>query len=160
MRRPAAGRGPSFDLAGVTPFRVSVLANRLTLWAARVYNREFGVGVLEWRVMAALAELGPATASEVAALTVLDKSNVSRTAGQLLARGLVERSGHPGDGRKRILALTGEGRALHARVAGRSRGRERRLFEGWSAAERSAFLTLLARFDARAAELLDETEAP
>lgn len=155
-REPAARDGPR-GLGGVAAFRLSVLSNRLTLWAARTYGREFGIGVLEWRVLAALALLGSATAREVADLTVLDKSNVSRAVRRLLDRGFVERAGHPADGRMRILSLTPAGRALHDRVAVRSRERERRLFEGWDERDRERFRALVARVDARAAELLDET---
>ena len=154
-RKPAAGGEPR-DLVDVTAFRLSVLSNRLTLWAARTYGREFGIGVLEWRVLAALALLGPATASEIVGLTVLDKSGVSRAVRRLVRRGFAERAGHPADGRMKILSLTPPGRALHARVALRSRERERRLFEGWNEAARERFRALVARADARAGELLAE----
>lgn len=155
-RRPPAGTG-RYDLGGITGFRISLLSNRLTLWAARVYGREFGVSVLEWRVMASLGLLGRATASEIAGLTVLDKSNVSRTVRRLLERGLVERAGHPDDSRKKVLSLTPEGRGLHERIAKRSQERETRLFEEWSDRDRETFLSLAKRLDARATELLETT---
>ena len=155
--------GPStgterYDLRGITGFRISRLSNRLTLWAARVYGREFGVSVLEWRVTASLGLLGQATASEIAGLTVLDKSNVSRTVRRLLKRGVVERIDHPDDSRKKVLSLTPEGRALHKRIAQRSQERETRLFEGWSGADRKKFLSLVERLDARATEFVETTQ--
>ena len=155
-RRPPAGTG-RYDLGGITGFRISLLSNRLTLWAARAYGREFGVSVLEWRITASLGLLGRATASEIADLAVLDKSNVSRTVRRLLERGFVERSDHPDDSRKKVLSLTREGRAMHERVAKRSQERETLLFEGWSDRDRETFLALAKRLDARATELLETT---
>ena len=147
-----------YDLAQVTAYRLAVLSNRLTLWSARVYRREFGASVLEWRVLSILAQLGPAMARDVAEFSVLDKSNVSRAVRRLAARGLVAQSSHPADGRSRILTLTGEGRALHGRIAARSRDREEALFEDFSADERRTLSALLDRLDARARALLAATE--
>ncbi len=156
-REPSTGIEP-YNLGGITGFRISRLSNRLMLWAARVYGREFGVSVLEWRITASLGLLGQATASEIADLAVLDKSNVSRTVHRLLERGFVERSDHPDDSRKKVLSLTPEGRALHERIARRSQERETLLFEGWSEADRGKFLSLAERLDARATELVERTQ--
>ena len=147
-----------YDLARVTAYRLSALSNRLTLWSARVYRREFGTGVLEWRVLAILAELGPAMARDVAEFWVLDKSNVSRAVRRLTARGMIEQTSHPVDGRSRILTLTGRGRALHRRIAARSREREEALFKGFSTSERKKLATLLDRLDERARTLLTATD--
>ena len=152
------GDGDGYDLTRVTAYRLSALSNRLTLWSARVYRREFGTSVLEWRVLANLATLGPVTARDVAEFSVLDKSNVSRAVRRLTARGLVAQTGHPADGRSRILTLTGEGKALHRRIAARSREREEALFEGFSTAEREQLAALLDGLDARARALLAGTE--
>ncbi|MDE0057997.1 MAG: MarR family transcriptional regulator [Defluviicoccus sp.] len=147
-----------YDLTRVTAYRLAVLSNRLTLWSARVYRREFGTSVLEWRVLSILAVLGPAMARDVAEFSVLDKSNVSRAVGRLTARGLVRQTSHPEDGRSRILTLTGEGKALHRRIGARSRERQEALFEGFSAAEREQLAALLDRLDARARALLAATD--
>ncbi len=149
---------PGYDLTRVTAYRLAVLSNRLTLWSARVYRREFGTSVLEWRVLSILAALGPVMARDVAEFSVLDKSNVSRAVRRLTARGLVRQASHPDDGRSRILTLTGEGRALHRRIAARSREREEALFEDFGAAERERLATLLDGLDARARVLLAATE--
>lgn len=150
---------PGYDLARVTAYRLAVLSNRLTLWSARVYRREFGISVLEWRVLAILAELGPSLARDIAEFSVLDKSNVSRAVSRLTARGLVEQAGHPVDGRSRILTLTAKGKALHRRIAARSRQREDALFEGFSPVERSDLAALLERLDRSARALLRTTES-
>ena len=149
---------PAYDLARVTAYRLAVLSNRLTLWSARVYGREFGISVLEWRVLAILAALGPAVARDVAEFSVLDKSNVSRAVRRLTARGLVRQTDHPGDGRSRILTLTRAGTALYRKIAARSLAREEALFEGFTASERSQLAALLERLDGHARALLAATE--
>ncbi len=148
----------AYDLTRVTAFRLAALSNRLTLWASRVYGREFGVSVLEWRVLAALRSLGTVTARDIAEFTVLDKSNVSRAVHRLTARGLIERGDHPADGRSKVLSLTRNGTTLHDRIAVRSKQREEQMFHGFSASERKTFIALLDRFDARAETLLTTTE--
>ncbi len=147
-----------FDINRITGYRLSALSNRLTLWSARVYRREFGVSSLEWRVLASLAALGPVTARDVAEFAVLDKSNVSRAVHRLTRRRFVEQSGHPVDGRSRILTLTREGRTLHGKISARSRRREEDLFRDFTESERESFAAFLTRLDQRARVLLRATE--
>ncbi|MDE0333965.1 MAG: MarR family transcriptional regulator [Defluviicoccus sp.] len=147
-----------FDLSRIAGYRLSALSNRLTLWSARVYRREFGVSSLEWRVLASLAALGPVTARDVAEFAVLDKSNVSRAVHRLTHRGFIERCGHPVDGRSRILTLTKEGRILHGKISAHSRQRDKELFRGFTESERESFAAFLTRLDERARLLLRATE--
>ena len=147
-----------FDLNRIAGYRLSALSNRLTLWSARVYRREFGMSSLEWRVLASLAALGPVTARDVAEFAVLDKSNVSRAVHRLTHRGCIEQSGHPVDGRSRILTLTEEGRMLHGKISAHSRQRDKDLFRGFTESERESFATFLTRLDERARLLLRATE--
>lgn len=147
-----------FDINLITGYRLSALSNRLTLWSARVYRREFGVSSLEWRVLASLAALGPVTARDVAEFAVLDKSNVSRAVHRLTRRGFVEQSGHPVDRRSRILTLTREGRTLHGNISAHSGKREEDLFRDFTEAERESFAAFLTRLDERARVLLRATE--
>ena len=147
-----------FDINRITGYRLSALSNRLTLWSARVYRREFGVSSLEWRVLASLAALDPVTARDVAEFAVLDKSNVSRAVHRLTRRGFVEQSGHPVDGRSRILTLTREGRTLHGKISAHSRRREEDLFRDFTKSERESFAAFLSRLDERARVLLRATE--
>ncbi len=159
MTNPRRAPDPlRFDLNRITGYRLSTLSNRLTLWSARVYRREFGVGSLEWRVLASLAALGPVSARDVAEFAVLDKSNVSRAVHRLTERRLVERSDHPVDGRSRILTLTREGRRLHRKISAHSRQREEDLFRDFTETERESFAAFLTRLDERARVLLRATE--
>ena len=159
MTNPRRAPDPlRFDLNRITGYRLSTLSNRLTLWSARVYRREFGVGSLEWRVLASLAALGPVSARDVAEFAVLDKSNVSRAVHRLTERRLVERSDHPVDGRSRILTLTREGRRLHGKISAHSRRREEDLFRDFTETERESFAAFLTRLDERARVLLRATE--
>jgi len=66
---------------------------------------------------------------EISRLTTLDKMNVSRALQALEARGILRRAQDPNDGRKRIVMLTTQGRALspdHSVGAGEGGGAARR----------------------------------
>jgi MarR family transcriptional regulator, organic hydroperoxide resistance regulator len=58
----------------------------------------------------------PRTMSEIAAFLRCDNSNVTGIVDGLEARGLAERTASPGDRRVKLIALTTEGRRLHARL--------------------------------------------
>jgi DNA-binding MarR family transcriptional regulator len=58
----------------------------------------------------------PRTMSEIATFLRCDNSNVTGIVDGLEARGLAERTASPGDRRVKLIALTGEGRRLRARL--------------------------------------------
>jgi DNA-binding MarR family transcriptional regulator len=72
----------------------------------------FAVGQV--RVMRALFESGPLSASEVGETLRLSPSSVTQIAGRLIKSGLVEKQHDPRDGRLRMLSLTSEGRTQMA----------------------------------------------
>lgn len=58
----------------------------------------------------------PRTMSEIAGFLRCDNSNVTGIVDGLETRGLAERTASPGDRRVKLIALTGEGRRLRARL--------------------------------------------
>jgi DNA-binding MarR family transcriptional regulator len=82
------------------------------------------VPVSEAHALAELARDGGLTQRDLAARLRLEKSTVSRLAGQLVARGWAERERHPTDGRAVLLRLTESGE----RVAGEIEEARRRRF--------------------------------
>jgi len=89
----------------------------------------------------------PRTMSEVATYLRCDNSNVTGIVDGLEARGLAERTPSPGDRRVKLIALTGEGRRLRARLM-----REARKPPAWlerlSPADQRALRDLLERASA------------
>src|SRR5229473_1961263 len=112
----ASAVGLPFELDHFLPFRLSVLANRVTRAVARVYSRRFQLSAPEWRTMAVLGRFGPMTANSVVERTAMDKVRVSRAVARLLARNRVSRRTDPDDRRRAILDLTPEGRMIYGKV--------------------------------------------
>lgn len=151
-----------FLLEGFLPYQLSVAANRISRLFARRYSREFGLSIAEWRVMAVVGRFGAITASVVAERTEMDKVKVSRAAAGLLAAGLLAQAPDPGDGRARLLRLTGRGREVHRAIVARARRLAEELAEGVDAEALAALQSALGRISAHARELeaADGGEAP
>lgn len=140
-----AADGPVLDLARYAPALLTFLANKLSRGASTLYRRHFGVGIIDWRIMALLAIEPRIPASRICKVIGLDKGPVSRSVAFLVARGLATTEGDDGDARRRIIALTPEGRALHDRILAVALERERRLLACLEPAEVKVLLGLLNR---------------
>ena len=142
---------PRLDPERHAAFQIVALANRISSSASRIYLRDFGVGVMEWRVLA-LAALRPAiSAAEISQMSGVDKSPVSRAIQTLVGRGLMQARGDAGDNRRILLSLTASGEALHDRIIEVSLERDDQLLAGLSAAERAALFGLFRRLAANLA---------
>jgi DNA-binding MarR family transcriptional regulator len=63
------------------------------------------------RVLAALAEFGPASQASLGRRVEMDRSDVTAAVGELAADGLVERTADAGDRRRNVITITAAGRA-------------------------------------------------
>jgi DNA-binding MarR family transcriptional regulator len=147
----------SGELAGFLPYQLSVASNAVSGLIAERYRKRFGLKIPEWRVMAVLGDsgegAGPMTQRALTAATVMDKVAVNRAVKVLEDRGLIARVPNPDDGRSHLLALTGEGRAIHAAVMPLARATEADLLGGFAPGEEAVLRALLGRLRARAMEL-------
>ncbi|HEU4601858.1 MAG TPA: MarR family winged helix-turn-helix transcriptional regulator [Steroidobacteraceae bacterium] len=153
MRSSLAARDRSADklhLDRFVPYRLSVLANVVSMSIAQAYEREFGLTIPEWRVMAVLARYPNASAVEVAQRTAMDKVAVSRAVQSLVASRRVARSFDKGDRRKSMLRLSALGRSVYSRVAPLALEYEKRLLNALSSSDRRALDRLIARLMDRA----------
>lgn len=141
----------ALDLEQFMPFRLSVLANRVTRAVARVYARRFRLSAPEWRAMAVLGRYGAMTANSVVERTAMDKVRVSRAVARLLARGRVTRHTDPEDRRRAILALTPEGRAVYERIVPMALAVERELLSDLNAEERALLSQTVRKLELRTA---------
>jgi len=106
----------SFLLDEFLPYRLSVVAARVSRRFAALYEAESGISSPEWRVLAHLAQVGPVSVRDIFARVDMDKSKVSRAAARLEEAGLVQKTGDPQDRRLVALTLTGAGERLMARL--------------------------------------------
>jgi DNA-binding MarR family transcriptional regulator len=147
------------QLAGFLPYQLSVASNAVSSLIAERYRKRFGLKVPEWRVMAVLGDAGTMTQRGLTAATVMDKVAVNRAVKVLDERGLIARVPNPGDGRSHLLALTGEGRAIHAEVMPLAKATEQELIAGLAPGEEAMLRGLLAGLRQRAMELARRNDA-
>lgn len=74
--------------------------------------RRFRLAVPEWRVLAALADLGSCTINRLADLTIVDRTTLSRTLDRMERRKLVARTRVEADKRSYEIRLAPAGRAM------------------------------------------------
>lgn len=78
--------------------------------------RPFRLSVPQWRVMAALVDLGTSTINRLSELTVVDRTTLSRTLDRMERNGLVARRRVEADKRSYEMRLTAAGRAMFRRI--------------------------------------------
>lgn len=101
------------------PYKVILLADRLSRRIAALVKDHGDLTLSEWRVIAAVADRPGRTANEVVAITPMDKGVVSRSAKALIDRELVRREASDADGRIAHLYLTSSGQAQYDAIAAR-----------------------------------------
>lgn len=134
-----------FDLDRFLPYRVNVLASRMSRDLARAYEARFGISIPEWRVLAHLAQNRDVSVREIHERVDMDKSKVSRAAARLESLGLIEKKANPADGRLVALQLSRKGRRLFGEIAPIALDYEARALARLDAAERAAFLAALEK---------------
>lgn len=149
-----ADAAEGFDLSQSYPYRLVVLAERVSLAIAQVYADRFDLSRAEWRLLAALAPSREMTATELSAYSTLDKMQVSRAVARLEAAGRVERRADAVDRRAKRLRLTKSGRALYSAVWPLVLARERYLLGALDAEEMAGLDRVLDKVRQRADELI------
>lgn len=127
------------------PYRLSVLSNTVSLVIAGAYEREFGLSIPQWRVMAVLARYPDLSAIEVAERTAMDKVAVSRAVQSLIDAKRVLRAFDKGDRRRSILRLSAAGQAVYTRVAPMALRYEQELLSALNPADQRTLDRLLTR---------------
>jgi DNA-binding MarR family transcriptional regulator len=135
------------------PYRLSVLTNVVSQSIADAYEREFGLTIPQWRVVAVLARYPDLSAIEVAERTAMDKVAVSRAVQGLLAARRLVRSYDAGDRRRSRLRLSTAGKSVYTRVAPLALDYERKLLDALSPTDRRALDRLVGRLMERAKQL-------
>lgn len=143
-----------FELEHFLPYWLSVLSNTVSQGIAQFYEREFGLTVPEWRVMAVLGRYPGLTASELCERTVMDKVTISRAVNALLERHYLERITAEDDRRKRPLRVAEPaGRKVLESVVPFALAYQKKLLAGLTAAELAAFREISTRLLAAATAL-------
>ncbi|HSE79790.1 MAG TPA: MarR family transcriptional regulator [Alphaproteobacteria bacterium] len=133
-----------FDLTRYLPYLINRSGAKLALAFGRELVR-FGVTLQEWRVLAALAAHDGQRLSDLATLTSIDVSTLSRLVDRMRRKGLLARARANGDGRAVRLALTDAGRQRTRAIVPEARRYERLALRGIAPADAQALKRLLVR---------------
>lgn len=121
-------------------------ANRFTRSAARVYQKRYGLGATDWRMLVMLTSEPGATAARSSEIIGIDKAAISRSLHHLLKKKLVKQGPLQANGRSREWRLTEEGHALHREILSEALARQRKLFADFTEEEVTSFCSMLLRF--------------
>jgi len=134
---------PTWLISQVSAQAHAVMVARLGVTGARGYH---------FRVLAALAEFGPASQAAVGRHAEMDRSDVTATVTELANAGLVERAADAGDRRRNVVTITDAGVTRLRELDGILTAVQDEVLAPLSAAERSVLTGLLTRVLDRAAD--------
>lgn len=135
------------NLSDFLPYRLARLSEAVSQEMRSVYRARHGLTRPEWRVLAALASLGEATATEVGQHSAQHKTKVSRAVAALEARRWLSRAPNPDDRRFERLSLTNLGKQIFRDLSAPLLAREAALLAQLSAAEREGLELGLAALE-------------
>lgn len=157
--KAAAAAADELHLDRFIPYRLSVLSNTISMLIAGAYEREFGLSIPQWRIMAVLARYPDLSAVEVAERTAMDKVAVSRAVQGLLSSKRVLRAYDKGDRRRSILRLSAAGQAVYTRVAPMALRYEEQLLSALSPSDQRVLDRLLSRLMEQAQSMQGSRDA-
>ncbi len=99
----------------------------------------------QWAALARLGERGPLGQNRLGRLTGMDAATIKGVVDRLSQRGLVATRADPADGRRLLVDLSPEGRALVARLTPRALAVTEATLAPLDAGERDTLLRLLSR---------------
>ena len=150
---------PRFLIQDFLPHRLLVVARRVSRAMATRFGSELNLTVSEVSVLSIVGQQGPISPTAISDQTSMDKVRVSRTTAALIARGLVQQSRDPHDGRARLLRLTRRGSVLHGKLGPMADAIERELTAAFGKSDAASLLRVLGRLDV-ALQALEQAQPP
>jgi len=142
---PKKSRTRILDRDASVPFLLVAVSNKVVASASQAYMRHYGLGIMEWRVMALLAADPNITGKDISVLSGVTAGSVSRAINALKKLRYLDVSNDASDNRRSFLKLNAAGTTLHNRVIISALERESLLLTGFSQAERRSLLSHLKR---------------
>jgi DNA-binding MarR family transcriptional regulator len=138
-------RAPGLKLDDYLPYLVNRVGAALVERFTGAGLARHGLTIDMWRVLAALSNAGGGRQVDLAGMTSIEKSTVSRLVTKLARMGLATRSRSRTNNREVLVRLSARGQALVRRLVPVALDLERRASSGISAAEMSAVKRSLRR---------------
>jgi DNA-binding MarR family transcriptional regulator len=140
-------RREKLNLPDYLPYLVNRLGSALVLRFSQEGLARHDLGIAEWRVLAALSDNGPQRQIDIAAMTSIEVSTLSRLITRLTRTGLVSRARSDRSNREVTVALTGQGEKLLDELIPVAHGLERAAVAGLPPAQlRAAKAALRAMY--------------
>jgi len=131
------------DIETYVPYFLASVNSALSRGASKRYLERFGIGIVEWRVIAMLAIEPRITASRICEVVAMDKGAASRSLTRLQDLGHVDFDAPARDPRKKIWWLNDKGYGLHDDLLTLALERERQLLSGVVPGDLEAFLRVM-----------------
>lgn len=132
------------DLANYLPYLLNRSGSRIAASFTQVVRRH-GITLSAWRVLAALHYQDGQRIGQLAAMTSIEISTLSRVLDQMQAKALIERRRPEGDARSVAAHLTEAGHAMTLAIIPTAQAYERIALEGFSAEEGKVLREMLVR---------------
>lgn len=130
------------QLADFLPYKLSILANRISYAIAEAYSSRFHLTIPAWRVMAVLGLEDNLTAADLVSRTAMDKVAISRAVASLLDMACIHRELDAEDRRRSLLTLTDKGRDIYQRIIPLARRYEQDLLNQLSEEDQQALKSI------------------
>lgn len=147
--------GPIGSLDDFIPYKLAVVANRVSQSVGHLFETQFNLQMPEWRILMVLYAYGALIFNEVVDRTSMDKARVSRAQRRLVDLNMIKTSDDPTDGRRLILALTPTGVKRCGDILPAAAGREAWFLAALSDEEQKQLDVILDKLMARSQELVD-----
>lgn len=128
--------------------RLSAASLASRVQAQRMLKSAGDLSITEWRVLWDLAEAGPLTVTEMAAIQRTDHALISRAIPGMVRKGYVTTSISPTDRRQSLIELTGHGREVFDQTSVVMSARRAALSRAFSEEELNTFIRLIDHFEA------------
>jgi DNA-binding MarR family transcriptional regulator len=146
--------GPIGSLDDFIPYKLAVVANRVSQSVGHLFETQFNLQMPEWRILMVLYAYGALIFNEVVDRTSMDKARVSRAQRRLVDLNMIKTSDDPTDGRRLILALTPTGVKRCADILPEAAAREAWFLASLSDEEQKQLDVILDKLMARSQELV------
>jgi DNA-binding MarR family transcriptional regulator len=141
------------------PYKLSVVANRVSQSIGRLFETQFNLQMPEWRILMALYAYGTLSFIEVVEHTSMDKARVSRAQRRLVDLKMITLQNDPNDGRRIFLSITRHGAKMCKSILPEAARTQAWFLEGLSDAEQLQLDTILNKLMVRS-QLLQGSNAP
>ncbi|MGE0737353.1 MAG: MarR family winged helix-turn-helix transcriptional regulator [Alphaproteobacteria bacterium] len=144
------------------PYQCSLVTSFVSRRMFDYYNREFGISVTDWRMLAVLNANQPSSAGALARRSGMDAVQTTRAIASLLKQKLVRRESDRRDRRRAVLTLTRAGLRVVEKVAPMALALEADLLAKLTASEQAALKRAMFKLETAIDRiwLADERTAP